>query len=222
MLSLLKALVVFAITALVGGVASFLYGVIAHYFDLFILFPFVVAGAIVGTGTTVARWVRLNQGALLLLIGLLIGAAAYPVYLAGKYTMLVAEFMQGTPAQLSNFDFSSDTLATLRDSTVEEFTRAQGRADAALRAQVGNDGLVGQLLVNMEAGIPVRTQLLGEGNRTVGALVELFKLGVLVLVSASALRDTVKTAALLRLGERTRAAPRRLSAEEEEAWGKGE
>ena len=73
----------------------------------------------------------------------------------------------------------------------------------------------------MEAGIPVRTQQLGEGNRTVGALVELFKLGVLVLVSSSALRDTVKTAALLRLGERTRAAPRRLSAEEE-LWGKGE
>lgn len=203
MLIALKALTVFVAGAIASLLVALLYGFVGHYLDLFILFPFIVAAAIVGVGTSLARRLHFNQGALLLGIGLILGAIAYPVYLTGKYAMLVSEFtQQPQPTQLTDFSFSTERLRSLTSVTRDDVLKARVVTDEALRQHVGQPGVLGQVLLNMEAGIPWQTRRLGEGNLFVGAGIELFKLAVMMIVSGTALRDTVRREAFLGLDGR--------------------
>jgi hypothetical protein len=217
-LTLLKAIVVFFFTLLAACLAGLLYGMLAHFFDLFFLFPFVVAGLIVSVGSGAARWFRLRNTSLLVLIGLLTGSVAYPAYLAGKYGMLVVAQQLATTAGFADIL----TILKLFWESPEQLGRAISETDAALLAKVGYEGVLGILFTNLQSGIPIRTSMIGQGNLVVGALIELFKLGVLLVVSATALPNTVRAEALYRTKTPRPMARRELSPAEEELWGRGE
>lgn len=222
MLTLLKAIVVFFFTILAACLAGFLYGMLAHFFDLFFLFPFVVAGLIVSVGSGAARWFRLGHTPPLFLIGLLAGIVAYPAYLAGKYSMLVIAQHIIQAEGFAHFAASFVDSLKLFLGSPADLDLALAKTDAVLQTEVGYGGLLGVLFTNLQSGIPIRTSMIGQGNLVVGTLIELFKVGVLLVVSATALPNTVRAEALYRTKTPRPMAQRELSPAEEELWGRGE
>jgi hypothetical protein len=222
-LTLLKAVLVFFCTLIAACLAGFLYGSVAHFFDLFFIFPFIVAGAIVGMGAGAARWLKLRSRPLLIVIGLLAALVAYPCYLAGKYSMLVVAQQLATTPELGAFFQSS--LHVLSQSLIspDQLKPLLAQTDARLVSEVGHGGLLGILFQNLQTGIPIRTSIIGRDNLWFGAAIELFKFGVLIVVCTTSLPDTVRAEALYRTGgKRPPAVKRELNALEEELWGKGE
>lgn len=222
MLTLLKAVIVFFCTLLAACLAGFFYGIVAHFFDLFFIFPFIVAAAIVGMGVGAARWLRLRTRPLLFLIGLFSALVAYPCYLAGKYSMLVVAQQLATSPELGVFFQTSLYILKQSLSSPDQLKPLLAATDAHLVSEVGHGGLLGILFKNLQSGIPIRTSIIGRDNFWFGGAVELFKFGVLIVVCTTALPDTVRAEALYRTNGRRPMANRELSSPEEELWGKGE
>lgn len=184
--NILKASAVFVAGMLSSSIAGFIYGWVGYNFDLFLVFPFIVALFIVGISSHAAKILLYNERKSLFIMGAVFGVVAYFAHVYGSYVAFSGAVLQQILHAPQNRNMSSAELSLLTNRAINEI----------LQGTVGIRGPIGWLIFRMNASISpfyTNNSNQGQGSYVTGVLVELFKLGCMTIITGIVLRDFTGT-----------------------------
>jgi hypothetical protein len=186
--NILKASAIFMAGMLSSSIAGFTYGWAGYDFDLFLVFPFIVAAFIIAISTYMAKVLLYENRQILFVIGIIFGATAYFMHVYGGYVAFAGVIREQILQVPQNRSMSSTELSLSVYRLINEI----------LRRKVGIAGPIGWVIFRMNASIsPFYSSNQAQASYIAGALVEMFKLGSMTTVTGIALRDLTGT--LIRL-----------------------
>jgi hypothetical protein len=141
--NILKASAVFVVGMLSSSIAGFIYGWVGYNFDLFLVFPFIVALFIVGISSHAAKILLYSERKSLFIMGAAFGVVAYFVHVYGGYVAFSAAVRQQILQMPQNRNMSSAELSVFMNQVINEI----------LRRTVGITGSIGWLIFRMNASI---------------------------------------------------------------------
>jgi hypothetical protein len=182
--NILKAGAVFIAGILSSSIAGFIYGWVGYSFDLFLVFPFIVAAFVIFFSVSVAKILLYNDKRILFVAGIIFGVTAYFMHVYGGYIAFVGVVRQQILQIPQSKSMSSTELSLSLYRAINEI----------LHREVGITGPIGWMIFRTKASIaPFYNSNQNQGSYIAGALVETFKLGCMTTVTGIALRDFTGT-----------------------------
>jgi hypothetical protein len=177
--NIFKASAIFVAGMLSSSIAGFIYGWAGYDFDLFLIFPLIVAAFVIYVSMFAAQTLLYENKKILFVMGIVFGITAYLMHIYGGYIAFAGMVRQ----QISqNRNISSAELSILTQNAIDDI----------LQRSVGITGSVGWLIFRTKSSITPfynSNSNQGQGSYVAGILVELFKLGCMSVITGIALRD---------------------------------
>ncbi len=141
--NILKASAIFVAGMLSSSIAGFIYGWAGYGFDLFLVFPFIVAAFVISMSMYAAKALLYDDKKVLFVMGIVFGVIAYSMHIYGGYLAFEGTVRQRILQIPQNKNISQAELGIFTNKAISEI----------LQRSVGITGPIGWLIFRSKARI---------------------------------------------------------------------